>query len=786
MEVTPKGRKLKEMETITNRRGKNKSNCVDLSTLSVDDFMNSAFDELGGSGDSDVGGINNDSTSNDATREINGDQQEEDSSAEDDDSGDDGDDDDEAVESDDPKSCDYENEGSSDGAEDSDGSNMFEGYTHKKSLERLRDTDPEFYKYLEQNDKKLLHFSVSDSEDEAEGAEEEEEDQIHKPSNELEVASDESDFEVDDKPRDERVVTLKMVKDLEDKIHNSSSIGVTRHAVKLFHSSLQRIASPQEEDEEPAEFVVEGSSVFNAVVQLCVLEIQPAFKRCLNVPSTAKGHVQLTKCKRWKKVKPLLKLYLMDLLKFLGSVSSPQILAVLLKHLHQLAMFIPYFTRLRRPLLKRLVSLWGSGEETVRVVAFLCLLKITTNQQQALLEQVLKMMYLTYVRNCKFVSPSTLPFIRFMRQSLAEMFALDEAASYQHVFLYVRQLAIHLRTAITLHKKENIQAVYNWQFVQSLHLWTEVLGATAHRPHLQPLLYPLVQVIIGTIKLVPTAQYYPLRFHCVQMLIQLSKQTGTFIPVLPFILEVLSGFNFNRPHKKVSMKPQDFTCILRLSKSQLQENGFKDAVVDKVYQQLLEYLASESHTISFPDTVVATIIQLKKFIKECKSPSLSRKLKQVLDKIEENARVVEKERHKVSFSLNDRKAIDAWETNLKLKQTPLATFYESWNKVNLLQMAKRATNSDKLGEYNIPVLKKRSKKSASPQRDGPVELFPSSGESDEEVGLALSGAPPKKKQRGTRGGKGRTKVQNMSVECMENAQDGQDDIVQDLRLSDLE
>lgn len=75
---------------------------------------------------------------------------------------------------------------------------------------------------------------------------------------------------------------------------------------------------------------------------------------------------------------------------------------------------------------------------------------------------------------------------------------------------------------------------------------------------------------------------------------------------------------------------------------------------------------------------------------------MSRKLKQVLGKIEENAQLVEKERRKVSFSLNDRKAIDAWETNLKLKQTPLATFYESWNKVNLQQMAKRATNNDKV------------------------------------------------------------------------------------------
>lgn len=65
------------MDTVTNRRKKKKSKFVDLSTLSVDDFMNSAFDGLGNFGDSDVGDINNDSASNDITRAMNGDQQEE-------------------------------------------------------------------------------------------------------------------------------------------------------------------------------------------------------------------------------------------------------------------------------------------------------------------------------------------------------------------------------------------------------------------------------------------------------------------------------------------------------------------------------------------------------------------------------------------------------------------------------------------------------------------------------------------------------------------------------------
>lgn len=58
------------------------------------------------------------------------------------------------------------------------------------------------------------------------------------------------------------------------------------------------------------------------------------------------------------------------------------------------------------------------------------------------------------------------------------------------------------------------------------------------------------------------------------------------------------------------MKPIDFSCILRLGKSQIMENGFKDAVIEKLYALILEYTANESHSIAFPDLTLLTVMQV--------------------------------------------------------------------------------------------------------------------------------------------------------------------------------
>lgn len=51
------------------------------------------------------------------------------------------------------------------------------------------------------------------------------------------------------------------------------------------------------------------------------------------------------------------------------------------------------------------------------------------------------------------MSPKTKPVITFMQNSLVEIFSLDENLSYQYGFVYIRQLAIHLRNAILQKKK---------------------------------------------------------------------------------------------------------------------------------------------------------------------------------------------------------------------------------------------------------------------------------------------------------------------------------------------
>ncbi|EDW80267.2 uncharacterized protein Dwil_GK21114 [Drosophila willistoni] len=633
----------------------------------------------------------------------------------------------------------------------------------KKDLENLKDIDPEFYDFLKKNDKKLLDFNLMDSDeddddDETDGGEkdvdsdaevsenesegEKDDEKFHRPSQDLAVASDESDFEEDADQDDDNAtgpqkITLNLLHQWSQQLAQPNvSIDIVRKVIQAFNSALASISSDGADDQNATAYKVSGAAAFNGVIQLCVLHLQPAILRVLGVKP--QSSLPLHKHKKWVKVRGCLRYYLTDLIRLVEQISSSNILNVLLKHLHQMAGMVAPFSSLGKTILKRLIVLWATGDETVRVLAFLCILKITRKQQATMLNHVLKAMYLAYVRNSKFVSPNTLPGINFMRRSLVEMFALDLNVTYQHAFLYIRQLAIHLRNAVILKKKDSFQAVYNWQFINSLRIWADLLGATTNKPQLQPLVYPLVTITMGVIRLIPTAQYFPLRFHCLAALINLTKETQTYIPVLPLIVEVLRSNTFNRKHTSVSMKPLQFTCLLRLNKSQLAENGFRDEVIEQVCALLLEYLAHESVSLAFSDLVVPAIMAIKAYLKECRNANYARKLKQLVDKIQETGRFVEQQRSKsgLNLDLKDAKAISAWEQQLRVKRTPLDIYYASWLKTHETKKRRQAAQTDEINaDYDLPLMKRPLAKTGVPVRNeqGEVELFPSDSEEELDI-----------------------------------------------------
>ncbi|GFR85614.1 nucleolar complex protein 2 homolog [Elysia marginata] len=651
----------------------------------------------------------------------------------------------------------------------------------------LHENDPEFYEFLKSQDKSLLDnlADLSDSEDEGSDKDvEAEKDALKSARNDLDIekellnmsSGDESDSEADnstgfhqvptklevasdDEEDEDNVfsnkgegirITQSMIEVWSQNLSSKPTLAVFRDVVSAFHAAVHE-AGGLDEEEAPLKYKVEGGTIFNSIVRLCLIHVVPALQSMLQLSgsSDAKAHIS-TKSVRWKKLKIQVKSYISDLLQMLSQLSEEAMINAILKHVHKLIIYYANFPKLSKQLIKKMTKLWSTGEETTRVLAFLCINKMVQLKQDTLFESTLKQMYMAYVSNCKFTSPTTLPLINFMQKSLVELFVIDQALAYQYAFVYIRQLAIHLRNAISVKKKNTCQAVYNWQYIHCLSLWVQLLCTTHPSDTLQPLIYPLTQTIIGTIKLLPTARFYPLRFHCVGLLNRLSLKTNTFIPTVPFLLEVFEQTDFNKRHKTVSLKPFNFAVILKFSKAQLHEKAFKDGLIDQLYEYLLESYNNQAHSIGFPEFIIPSVIQLKDFLKKCKIANYCKQIKQIVDKIMEQSKVIVDLRKRSNISLVDFAAVNHWECQLEEKGTPLRKFYTSWRKLRDRELQHAISNKEVISgaAIDIPeVQRKPVKKATKQEREDFSKLFENESDSDDENRFLLKEERPKKRKR---------------------------------------
>eukprot|EP00249_Psilotum_nudum_P022093 c28368_g1_i1 orf=229-2787(+) len=539
---------------------------------------------------------------------------------------------------------------------------------HKKQLEGLKQKDPEFFQFLKEHDTELLEFSDEDEEPEDAGLAQ------------VRLGTDENSEERLTKLE---APTLNLTATLVDSwcqaIKNKQHMGALRNLLRAFRTACHY--GDGQEEEFSSKYIINSSNVFNKIMVFTLGEIDGVFRKFLYVDIIEEKSIKsmtitdLRKQSCWEKVEPLIKSYFGNALHVLNQMTDSQMIAFTLQRLKASIVFLGAFPKLARKFLKVALHFWGRGEGALPLISFLFVRDIAIWLGTDYLEACLKGIYKEYAANSKFISPSVLPRVHFMANCVIELYGIDLVASYQYAFIFIRQLSIVLRNALTMKTKESFKNVYSWQYISCLELWVKVLCTYAEKNELQPLVYPMAQIIGGVACLLPTARYFPLRFQCVKMLNRLASGTGTFIPVAALLLDMLEFKELRSTPTGGVGKAIDLGVILKVTKPTLKTRGFQDECVLGVIEQLVGHLAQWSYAIAFPELALVPLLRLRRFLKETKVDRFYRQIKQLIDQIETNIEYVTRTRDGVTFAPKDVSSVSSFlQSEKQAGSSPLSQY----------------------------------------------------------------------------------------------------------------
>ncbi|KAF2483732.1 Noc2p family-domain-containing protein [Neohortaea acidophila] len=548
---------------------------------------------------------------------------------------------------------------------------------HEQQLQALAQNDPEFHKYLQDNEPELLDVNL----DELEGLNDDEEPKRKKSRKSKDMDADESGEEPEAKNNE---LTKATIRKWASALTTQHSLRTAREVILAFRAA----AHVSDDDEQGFKYSVSDPQVYHELLTLALKQIPAVFEHHLPVQENKHGKVHVaTESKKFKTITPLLRSHVGSILHLLDHLSDPATLRLTLSCTLPLLPYLLSFKKLVRDMTKGVTNVWSltSNTEATRIAAFLLLRRLMVIGDPGIRENVLKAIYQALVKGSRNTTIHTLAGVNLMKNSASELWGLDGSVGYTTAFTFIRQLAIHLRNSIQNNAKESYKAVYNWQYVHSLDFWSRVLSAhcTASDAPLRPLIYPLVQVTLGAMRLIPTATYFPLRFQLIRSLLRLSRATGTYIPLAAPIYEVLTSGEMRKVPKPATLKPLDFSTAIRAPKAYLHTRTYQDGTGEQVQELLAEFLVLWSKNIAFPELSLPVTVMLKRWLKDVnsrefgkgnKNPRVNGMVSLVVQKAEANAKWVEERRAKVEFAPNDRKGVEAFLREVEWEKTPIGAF----------------------------------------------------------------------------------------------------------------
>ncbi|KFY89589.1 hypothetical protein V498_06384 [Pseudogymnoascus sp. VKM F-4517 (FW-2822)] len=565
----------------------------------------------------------------------------------------------------------------------------------KEAMEALAEKDPEFYKYLKENDPETLDFDEDADLAEVDGlsgSEEEEERPKKKSKKSKKAKAVVEEMEVDEESEeeilDETEVTKEMVAKWKKAMSEQHSLRAMRQVVLAFRAA----AHVNEDEGKDYKYTITNPDVYHQLLVITLQLVPEVLQHHLPVKESAAGKIRVsTDSKKFKTLTPLLKSHTTSVQHLLTTLSDEATLKLTLSTINPLLPYLLPFKKVLKGIVKTVVDIWSdaSSSEATRITAFLVVRRLAVIGDAGLREAVLKTVYQGLVKGARNTTIHTIQGINLMKNSAAELWGLDPTIGYTTGFTFIRQLAIHLRSSITNNAKESYKTIYNWQYIHSLDFWSCVLAehcsplkeaARGKESQLRALIYPAVQVTLGAMRLIPTSTYFPLRFHLVRSLLRLSRATGTYIPLAPLLLEVLSAAEMKKHAKPSTQRPLDFSVAYKAPKIYLRTRVYQDGVGEQVVELLGEFFVLWATSVAAPELGLPVVVMLKRWLKEAGAKTGNRNGKVnaalgiLVQKIEANGRWVEERRVKVEFAPGNRAGVDGFLKGFEWEKTPLGAY----------------------------------------------------------------------------------------------------------------
>lgn len=516
---------------------------------------------------------------------------------------------------------------------------------HVADLRQLAEKDPEFYKYLQENDQDLLKFGQGGDADDA-----------------------------DDVDADDAVptVTKELLRRWQRDLLQHRSLRALRRMLLALRAAVH-----MGEDEDAFAYRVDDSAVYAKLVVTALKYMPMVLAHHAPYKRGADGRFKVpTHTRKWQMLARSVRSYFMSVVHLLKRSPETDMVYAALTESAKMVPYLHQDRRVTRDYVRALLVHWATGADRVRLAAFSCLYVTTASAVDAeMMDFCMKGAYHALVRHTRITKPHTLEAIALMKNTACELYALHPDAAYQLAFGFIRQLAISLRNCLRLKATEHYQAVLNWPYLHCIDFWSLVLAKTCADDdgagHMRPLIYPLVQVALGVARLVPTSRYFPLRVHIVRAMLRLMTCTGVYIPLAPVLVEMLDSAEFLRRPRGATLRPLDLETTFRAPAAYVRTQVYADQLADEIGFLLLEFVATQARSIALPELVVPVVVQLRRTLRASKNARLSEALRPLLDRVRANERWIEQRRAQVEFAPAHHAQVDAF-LKTETAEAPLA------------------------------------------------------------------------------------------------------------------